>query len=309
MANTETQQPGGPPRRWLNKRDVLVALIGPGLILVLFLVYLASPGTWVRGIDKTGEPSLMLFDSEAELLPGAELGLYLRYVVEESHREYQLVEMITFGCSSLAGVLGLWATWLVLRRSFTLPKDGLGPLARFAAPAVLGTTALAAVFFAGEEVNWGQTFMRWGHSEFVTAEVDGEQYTAQSVHNTLDSAISVQSLGAGYLFVVLVVLPVLWRWREAWNLPARWAPAVAAWPAAFAVIYSYIVKNCKDGYLWLFAGESPKLDPMYMGYYEQMNEQKEMLMALALLLYAGYALARARGERGGPAAMNGDQAG
>lgn len=286
----------------------MVALVAPVWVLLLFLVYLVSPGAWVEGVDVSGDPSLVLFDAHGKLLPGAELGFYLKYVVEESHREYQLVEMVTFGCSLLAGLLGLVASWRVLRWSRTLPADGLGPLARYAAPAVLGVTALAAIFFAGEEVNWGQTFTRWGYSEMVTAEVDGEQYTAQSIHNTFEG-LSIQSLGSAYLLGVMVAAPLYWRLRRDRGLPDRWAPAVACWPAATTVLYAYVVKACKDVYLKLFAGEAPKLDPMYMGYYEQINEQKEMLLALAMLIFMAYALVRSsrlvRGQAG-PEQAGGD---
>ncbi|XAM00549.1 hypothetical protein OT109_03995 [Phycisphaeraceae bacterium D3-23] len=301
-----------PPTRkrpWLNKRDVAVALAGPALVLVLFFVYLASPGTWVQGVSTSGDPSLLLFDAHGKLLPGAELGIFLKYVVEESHREYQLVEMITFACSLLAGVLGLGATWLVLRQSRTLPKGGLGPLARYAAPAVLGATALAAIFFAGEEVNWGQTFARWGHSEMVTTQADGEQYRAQSVHNNFEG-LSIQSLGSAYLLGVMVGVPIWWHIRrEARRLPERWLPAIACWPAGFMVLYAYVVKACKDIYKQLFAGDSPKLDPMYMGYFEQINEQKEMLLAIAMLIYMAYALARARSHGGGEMGVEPDPVG
>jgi len=279
-------------RLCFKKRDAAVALIGPVLVLALFVVYLVSPGKWVAGLDKDGDPTLLLYDAAGQLLPGAEKGFYLAYIVEESYREYQLVEMITFGCSLLAGVLGMVAAVIVLRRALREKPEGLGPLARFAAPAVLGATALAALFFAGEEVNWGQTFTRWGVSEMVQHDAE-EAYTAQSVHNNLE-IVSVQTLGAVYLFVVLVVFPILYRWREPWRLPACWAPAVASWPAATTVLYAYLVKECKPLYVKFFAQGPPKLDPLYMGYYEQLNEQKEMLLALALLIYAAYALARLR---------------
>jgi len=285
------------PRLRLNKRDLAVALVGPVLVLVLFGVYLASPGQWVQGVDKDGDPTLLLYDVAGQLLPGATKGFYLSHIVEESYREYQLVEMITFGCSLLAGVLGMVAAGFLLRRALAHKPAGLGPLARFAAPAVVGTTALAAIFFAGEEVNWGQTFTRWGVSEMVQHDAE-EPYTAQSVHNNLEG-LSVQSLGAAYLFTVLVLFPILWHTRRGHGLPACWSPAVAAWPAGTTVVFAQVLKASKSLYARLFADGSPKLDPFYMGYFEQLNEQKEMLMALALLIYLGYALARSRGAAGG----------
>ncbi|MFI4862532.1 MAG: hypothetical protein ACIAXF_17845 [Phycisphaerales bacterium JB063] len=291
----------------MRKRDLAVALVGPVLVLALFVVYLASPGQWVQGVDLDNEPTLLLYDAHGQLLPGAERGFYLAYILEESYREYQLVEMITFGCSLLAGVLGLAAFVVLLRQTLAHRPEGVGPVGRFLAPAVVGATALAAIFFAGEEVNWGQTFTRWGISEFVNHAPGDEPYAAQSIHNTWQG-LSIQSLGSAYLLGVLVLAPVLWRYRERWSLPAFWAPAVACWPAGFTVVYAYVVKECKPIYLMLFGDGPAKLDPTYMGYFEQLNEQKEMLLALGMLIYLSYALGRAICGRGGKAGAESDSA-
>ena len=273
----------------LRKRDVASALVGPVLVLVLFSVYLASPGRWSEGRELDGDRTLLLDD--------AHKGTYLTYILEERYREYQAVEMITFGCSTLAAVFGFVAAFVVYRQA-RRHRPGGGMLMRLSvlgAPGVLGVTALAALFFAGEEVNWGQTFTRWGEPEFTQGAAVTEAYTAQNVHNNLEG-LSVQSLGSVYLVLVLVLVPVVWARRERWGLPASWSPAVAAWPAGAAVVFAYLVKGVKSVYRAVVGGDEAKLNTFYMGYLEQINEQKEMLLALALLLYMAYALARALGR-------------
>jgi hypothetical protein len=278
-------------RTRLRKRDLAAALAGPALVLVLLGVYLASPGQWYEGVELDGDKTLLLDD--------AHKGFYLTHILEERYREYQLVEMITFGCSVLAAGCGFLAAGLVFRQVRERFPDG-GPLARWFSPGLLGVSALASLFFAGEEVNWGQTFARWGRPEFTQDAATAEQYTAQSIHNNLEG-LSVQSMGSVFLIVVLVVLPIVWTRRKRLGLPAAWGPAIACWPAAATVASAYVLKEVKSVYRSAVGKDQAKLDVFYMGYLEQINEQKEMLLALALLLYLGYALARAwkaRGEAG-----------
>lgn len=282
-----TQPAPRPDQPKLRKRDLATALVGPVLVLVLLGVYFASPGRWYEGVELDGDKTLLLDD--------AHKGLYLTHILEERYREYQLVEMITFGCSLFAAGCGFLAAGLVFRQvRERFPESG--PIARLFAPGLLGVSALASLFFAGEEVNWGQTFARWGRPEFTQDAATAEQYTAQSVHNNLEG-LSIQSMGSVFLIVVLVVLPILWARREKLGLPAAWAPAIACWPAAATVAAAYVLKEIKSVYRSAVGKDEAKLDPFYMGYLEQINEQKEMLLALALLLYLGYALARAWRER------------
>lgn len=271
-----------PTARCCRKRDLAAALVGPVLVLVMLGVYLASPGRWYEGVELDGDRTLLLDD--------AHKGFYLTHILEERYREYQLVEMITFGCSLLAAVLGFLAAVLVARRVRVRFPVARG-LHRWFAPGLLGVTSLAALFFAGEEVNWGQTFSRWGQPEFTQDAATAEAYTAQSVHNNLDG-ISVQSLGSVFLVVVLIVLPIVWARRDRLNLPAAWGPAIACWPAAATAVFAFVLKEVKGVYRSVAGKDEAKLDVFYMGYLEQINEQKEMLLALAMLLYLGYALAR-----------------
>jgi len=265
-------------------RSLAVALIAPVLVLCLLGIYLASPGQWHEGFEADGDATLLLDD--------ANKGFYLTYILEERYREYQAVEMITLGCSAGAGLFGLLGAGILLKRS---KKTG-GLVDRFGAAAIIGTVGLAGVFFAGEEINWGQTFSRWGQAEFENNPEPGdtaqEEYVAQSLHNQKDG-LPIQAMGSAFLAGVLIVLPGVWRAKQqAWRLPMGLYPAVAPWPVVTTAAFAFAIKAVKSIYRSSVGKDQAKLDVFYMGYLEQLNEQKEMLLALAMLLYCAYALGR-----------------
>lgn len=265
----------------LNRRDLLVALVGPVLVLALFGVYLVSPGRWVPGEELDGDRTLLLDD--------ANKGFYLTYILEERYREYQLVEMLTLGCSAGAALLAFVTAGLMWRRR---PRDGaavhrLGPVA------VVLMIGCGSLLLAGEEVNWGQTFARWGQPEIMADGSPAEAYEAQSLHNQ-EGGVPLQTLGPVAILVLLVVFPAWWHGRGlSGRFPPAWGPAVAAWPAGATALFAFALKEVKSVYRGVVGKDQAKLEAFYMGYLEQINEQKEMLLALALLIYAAYALARA----------------
>ncbi len=208
---------------------------------------------------------------------------YLRYVLEYQHREYQAVEMITFGASLLAAPLLMFAAWRAWRDRPTLPP-GATLHQRFdqAFPAgILLSLALASFFLAGEEVSWGQTFKYWG-----IAEIDKPRTHETNIHNNLD--IPMQTVGQVYLMAVIFGVPIAWKFRRALNLPAFWRPAVADGPVIFCTAVALAWKFVKELYVGAF-GDEPD-DRFYVDFIEQLNEQKEMLVAVALLMFGLFRL-------------------
>lgn len=211
---------------------------------------------------------------------------YLRHVLEPQHREYQLVEMLTFAAGLLAGVLLAWAGarlwavmtagrragWLAHRPGWRGVMDGRG-----GAGLVL-IAAAATLFFAGEEVNWGQTFADWG-----VPERDKPTTQAVNLHNNVD-LVSPQVIANVYLVTMFFLMPAAWALRDRLPVPRDWAPAVPAAPVVAAMAWAFAVSFAKTAYRGVVSDYRTR--DFYMHYVEQLNEQKELLVAVALLLYA-----------------------
>lgn len=227
-----------------------LAFVAPlGVVATLLAIYLAAPG------------------------------FYARYVLEYQHREYQAVEVATVLLATVAGVLLLVAgfrVWAARDRS-----SRAGALAA----AVIGAVGAAALFFAAEEVSWGQTFVNWG-----IPENEKPQLRETNLHNNLD--LPLQSVGQLFLAAVLFLLPALWVLRPRVPLSDAWWPAVAEAPVVFAAAVAFLWKTVKEVYVGLFGTDDD--DDFYWGFVEQINEQRELLIALALLLYAVYRVRAAR---------------
>lgn len=223
-----------------------------------------------------------------------------RYVLSAQMREYQAVELTTFGASSLAGLILLWAAVAAWRFRPTAP-EGSSFFSRIAeewgGAALIAIAAAASLFLAAEEVNWGQTFAHWGVPE-------SEKPHPTSLHNNDDSIpISVNLLGALWLLGHFFLLPLVWKVRsrlqfsELFRVRESWGVAVAEAPVTFTLIVSVAWKLIKD---FDERPDEPGIDAFWDGFTEQLNEQKEMLVAIALLMYACYrvgAVRRLRRER------------
>ncbi|MAE62764.1 MAG: hypothetical protein CMJ18_00710 [Phycisphaeraceae bacterium] len=205
---------------------------------------------------------------------------YLAYVLEESRREYQAVEFVTVGSALIASLILAGCAvrlWRVGPSAFA-PQAGRGRFAGRSGAIAIGVIALAAFFFGGEEMSWGQTYFGWKTPE------DYRQVSVETNLHNVDFPISVQSIGSAFIFTVLVILPALWalRGRIGLTLPGEWGPAMAEPPVIFAIVVAFAWKLFKNGYRTLAGEEST----FYMQFVEQINEQKEMLVAVGLLLYA-----------------------
>ncbi len=206
---------------------------------------------------------------------------YLRYVLNDQMREYQAVEMVTFSTALVGGLLlaiGARRLWRVRPGPDYGPEGLRGVPDRWGAVSLVGASALAALFLAGEEVNWGQTFLHWG-----VAERQQQRDITLNLHNTTD-AVSIQSLGSWYVLITFLLIPVVWAFRRPLNLPDAWRAAVPILPATVAVLLGLGLSEVKD----IAEGLRPQPiadDDHYVRFFEQLNEQKEMLIGTAMLLY------------------------
>lgn len=239
--------------------DIAAALVGPVILLALLIAYLVAPD------------------------------FYLQHVLSEQHREYQVVELTTFACSVLAGILLLIAGVKLNHRQASLYRSeggGWGNLLRQrAGAAVVLIAGLAAVFLAGEEISWGQTYLGWDTPEKY-ADFSGET----NLHNA-DLPIRLQSLGSLFLIVLFIALPLAWRFFKD-RLPASLAPAIAEWPVITTIVVAFLWKEGKSVYR--IATGQDESSAFYINFIEQFNEHKEMLAAVTLLMYALYRLRAVR---------------
>lgn len=203
--------------------------------------------------------------------------VYLEYVLKEEIRETQVVERITFITAFLGGVLLLSSAWQLFRLA---PHRRAG---EFAAVGVIGIIGLAAIFFAGEEVSWGQTWFGW-----KTPERYLEHSPETNLHNNDWFIIRVQTLGSIFLATMFFLLPALWTQRRKLNLPKALKPAVPEAAVVFSMAIAFIWKEIKSVYRFFYPDASPDDPGLYGDFIDQFNEIKEMLVAVTLLMYALY---------------------
>lgn len=197
---------------------------------------------------------------------------YLKYVLYWKSREFQVVEIITFGSAFLASVLLAWSGWRAWNRNASLWRQG--------GAGIIALIALASFFFAGEEVSWGQTWFGWETPETMQV-VSGET----NLHN-IRGPISVQGLGSLFLVVMFFGLPLVWRLEWPRKLPSNWSPAIAEVPVIFSMACAFAWKEVKNIYQLVH----PDYEDIqtYHDFFEQINEHKEMLVAVTLLMYGVY---------------------
>jgi hypothetical protein len=220
---------------------------------------------------------------------------YLDYVLELTLRESQAVEVATVTFLVLALVPMGWASWqLWFRRPAPSAAGGFrGWLHRNGAFGFVTSMTLATAFFLGEEINWGQTFLHWG-----TPEPQKQMEFQTNLHNNL-GGLSVQALGSLCLSVAIFGLPLAWQFRRPLHLPQSLEPAVPQLPVVMCLAVAMSWKWFKSVYRSMHGDLTG--DSFYWGFVEQINEQKELLVALALMLYGLYRIRALRQSSPAPA--------
>jgi hypothetical protein len=228
-----------------GKRCALYA-VAPAVIVLLLGVYLVSPG------------------------------FYLEHVLHLLRRELQAVEIATFVCAFAGAASILVAAW----RHHRMNRGDLSPRGPAGATAIMALIGLAALFFAGEEINYGQT---WFGSD-VEGDMQGIVNDI-NLHNHFE-LFSIQSAGSLFLIIMFLLLPLAWRFRSRTNVPAAWRPAIAEGPVAWTIFLAFAWKEVKNLYRRFVDVPDEPPDPhFYWEFLEQVNEQKELLVAVGLLMY------------------------
>lgn len=227
---------------------------------------------------------------------------YLTYILEYRQREHQAVEIVTTLCGLASGLLMLYCAAVLWRapsqRLMRSAEGGTGSrwpgiLADRGGAKIVLILGLAAIFFTGEEISWGQTYLQWDTPEQLL-----EHNRETNLHN-LDHplGVSLNSLGSTFILVMMVGLPLAWHFAPGLRLPRTWKPAIAEWPVAFSTLVAFGWKEVKNVYK--LAGLRDRENPtaLYTDFIDQLNEHKEMLVAITLLMYALYRLGAARRAR------------
>jgi hypothetical protein len=197
---------------------------------------------------------------------------YLGSVLEGKTRERGFVEVATFIAALAGGVLLLGVAWRFHERGIGIAKQ----------PAVIFLLCIgfASLFFAGEEIDWGQRWIGWKSPEFFDT-------SATNLHNNLGRfGISVQSLGSVFLLVVFFVLPVYFTIAR--TKVKRCKAIGQILPDSLAISFvatASILRATKVIYRAVNTEATLNTSFFYMDYLEQINEQHEMLIAMGFLAY------------------------
>ncbi len=188
---------------------------------------------------------------------------FLQYIHEDTRRELMAIELTTVSCAALGGMLLAAASARQWKARQTM------------AAGLLAVVACAAVFFAGEEMSWGQSYFGWRTPEgFFSRETN--------LHN---SALEVQSLGSLFLITVFFILPAWARIGASRGrpLPKSWRPAIASGPVVSCLAVAFAWKEVKSLYHFWYADHKEHLT--YQEFIMHINEHKEMLVAVTLLMF------------------------
>lgn len=194
---------------------------------------------------------------------------YLRFIIHPVERETQLVEGITFISALLAGII-------LFRRAHLGRQKGKSLVNQWGI-CVLYLVAFSALFMAGEECSWGQSFFGW-----ATPETYKKVSVETNLHNT---GIPIQTLGSAFLIVIFFVLPSVWYLLKD-RAPLLLEIGIPSGPAIFCIGYSFGWKMIKTIYRQMHTEAEQLHSIFYTQFIEQVNEHKEMLVAVGLLMYA-----------------------
>ncbi len=196
---------------------------------------------------------------------------YLTYVLNGLNREAQAVENITFFSA-------LFASLILFKNSYSLSKSGKENRVSVAYIFIIG---LAIFFMAGEEASWGQSYFQW-----KTPEAYDTLAVETNLHNT---KLPLHALGNLFIFIMFIFLPIAFRNNlkifsginlKIWVLPNN--------GVIFFILYAVLWRSFKSTFQYLYTRDILATIPFYMNFLEQINEQKEMLLAVAFFVYALY---------------------
>lgn len=193
---------------------------------------------------------------------------YFTYMLEENNRENQIIEILTFACGASAGFLLLYISYQFW---FRHPWE---------ATAWVGMIALASLFFAAEEISWGQKFFAWDTPDWWGEHISRET----NFHNsspTQPNIINWTHLGNIIVLLIFVVGPLVWVFQHHLGLSFKLFPAMPDFGSVFTIIVASLYRESKN----ILAAWFPS-EPAYSDFLWGFSEHQEMLIAAGLLMYA-----------------------
>jgi len=192
---------------------------------------------------------------------------YLKYILSGLNREAQMIELLTFFGAVLASLVLLKNAYSL----YLLKEYRLSVWLLF----ILGA---ASFFLAGEESSWGQSYLFW-----KTPEIYDCISVETNLHNT---GLPINSLGSMFLLLYFVVLPFLWHKKVPFKDRESIEIAVPENQVVFCILYAFSWKMIKTVYRIIYSKQHIQSSGFYLNFIEQINEQKEFLVVVAILIYA-----------------------
>ena len=204
-------------------------------------------------------------------------------------KEKGIVEHLTVLVLIPAILAGLWGAWVAHRHKLT-PKWWL--------PGWFVMWSLACLYFAGEEISWGQHYFGWEAPESISQINDQQETNLHNMSSWLDQ--KPRTLVEIFIVVAGLVMPVVHRvqGRRRFN-PARWDAWI--WPSAFCSTAAAMMLVCRLGEE--LEGSMPDLMAGLAS-----SEAREYAIALFLTMYLGEWALRVRQARRRPAAATPESA-
>ena len=222
-----------------------------------------------KSLNKFGYASPIVIVSALFVIYLVAPDFYISFILEEAQREQRAVEIVTFLSAFVAGLILSYSTWHLCQNS------------NWWAAGVVGLVSAATLLFAGEEIGWGQIFLEWETPAWWK-----ENFAASTdLHST---PLPVNQLASMFLLVIFFLLPLAWKFQPPFRLPVELEPAIAEGPVIFTIAFAVIYRELKGVYLWLT--QVGYGDRFFEEFIWGLNEQKEMLIAIAMLWYALYRL-------------------
>ena len=193
---------------------------------------------------------------------------YFTYMLEENNREYQIIEILTFLSAALAGGILMYVThqfWV---------------LHSVEAAIWVGILALATVFFAGEEISWGQSYFQWDTpqwwGDYISRETNFHNSRAEHANS-----IRLTHWGGVFLLAMFVIFPILWINQSRIGLSLNLAPAMPDFGSMFTIVVASLYRESKS----IFESMLPD-GAIYDSFLWGISEHREMIVAIGLLIYA-----------------------
>jgi len=154
---------------------------------------------------------------------------------------------------------------------------------------------LAALYFAGEEVSWGQWWFGYATPEAVARLNEQQEFNLHNIHNLFNN-LPRQAMNGS--MVAAIVLPlVLYRpLRKPGKQHSLWQWLIPTWRVIPAAALSLLIRAPKRLIEWL----DPRYDPegyVQMAFVRASGEIKEYFLAAAMLVYTTSIFVRMRAAR------------